>query len=130
MERPGWLKVVLMGGLLVIFAQLLSVPVQASHEPSTEQEAAWNLVKERCYLCHYLDRPDTKFAPSLKDLFKRPTLMNGKPLNEGTVSNWISEGSPNMPAFQYSLTPKQIQLIVNFLKDGRASSIPMLRNER
>jgi len=121
-------KLALATGLLLTAVKLLAGPVPASAPP--ELEAEWNLVKERCYLCHYLDRADTKFAPSLKDLFKRPSLMNGKPLNEQSVSAWISEGSNNMPAFKYTLTQKQIQSIVKFLKDGSASNIPMLRSER
>jgi mono/diheme cytochrome c family protein len=111
-------------------AMLLALPAQATHEKASEQEAAWNVVKERCYVCHYLDRAEVKFAPSLKDLFKRRTLSNGKPVNGQTVSEWIAEGSANMPAFKHTLTSQQVQLILKFLKEGRASNIPMLRNSR
>ena len=90
-----------------------ATPARASHE----ETPAWRLVKERCSLCHYLDRQEAKFAPSLKDLFKRQTLMNGKPVNDQTVSEWIAEGSANMPSFKRTLTPEQIQMIVNYLKD-------------
>jgi len=126
-------KLGLAGGLpFLLAAMLLALPAQASHQVDTEQEAAWKLVIERCYLCHYLDRPDFKFAPSLKDLFKRPSqvLMNGKPVNDQNVGNWIAEGSPNMPAFKDTLSPQQIQLIVTFLKEEGAANIPMIRNSR
>ena len=119
--------------LLLLLALTASsrLPLQATHE-STEPEEAWKLVMERCYLCHYLDRKDYKFAPSLKDLFQRQSgsLMNGKPVNDQNVAAWIAEGSPNMPAFKHSLNPQQIQLIVKFLKEGRAASVSMLRNSR
>ena len=114
------LPVKLAGGLPIVWAaMLLAVPALASHETPPEREV-WYLVRQRCYLCHYLDQPGGKFAPSLKDLFKRQnaTLINGKPINDQTVSEWIAEGSPNMPAFQYTLTPRQIQLIVTYLKGG------------
>ena len=104
-------------GLLLLFATvvLLARPAQAVlDEPPAEQ--ARRLVKERCRLCHYVDRPEAKFAPSLMNLFKRQTLMNGKPLNDQTVSDWINQGSANMPAFQYTLTPNQVRLIVSYLK--------------
>ena len=104
----------LTGGLLLFLTSMWSAtPARASHE----ETPAWRLVKERCTLCHYLDRQEAKFAPSLKDLFKRQTLMNGKPVNDQTVSEWIAEGSANMPSFKHTLTPEQIQLIVNYLKD-------------
>ena len=105
----------LLSGALVFFltATWSATPARASHD----ETPAWRLVKERCTLCHYLDRQEAKFAPSLKDLFKRQTLTNGKPVNDQTVSEWIAEGSANMPSFKHTLTPEQIQLIVNYLKD-------------
>ena len=117
---------------LAMFAFLTPLSAQASHEPPTEQQAAWTLAMERCALCHYVDRPDFKFAPSLKDLFKRQSgvLTNGKPVNQQNVAEWIAEGSPNMPAFKYSLTPQQIQRIVVFLRDGAAANVPMAHGSR
>lgn len=119
--------------LLLLLALVASsrLPLQATHE-ATEQEESWKLVLERCYLCHYLDRKDYKFAPSLKDLFQRQSgsLLNGKPVNDQNVTAWIAEGSPNMPAFKYTLSPQQIQLIVTFLKEEGAANIPMIRNSR
>ena len=98
-----------------------SRPAQAAHETAPEREA-WYLVKQRCYLCHFIDNQDVrwgaKWGPSLKDLFQRATLTNGKPVNEQAVSDWIAEGSPNMPAFKHTLNPQQIQLIVTYLKGG------------
>jgi mono/diheme cytochrome c family protein len=102
------------GAVVCLLAAMWSAtPARASHE----QAPAWRLVKERCTICHYLERQETKFAPSLQDLFKRRTLMNGKPVNDQTVSEWIAEGSANMPSFKHTLTPEQIQVIVNYLKD-------------
>lgn len=105
---------------------------QAPRAPTAEQEAAFKLTLERCYLCHYLDRADVKFAPSLKDIYKRPsrTFANGKPINDQTMAELIAEGSDKMPAFKYTLTPQQIQLIVKFLREGWAATVPMLRNSR
>ena len=129
--RPGMRGWV--GGLLFLLAgTALALPAQATHEPATEKQAAFQVVLERCYICHYLDRVDTKYAPSLKDIYKRQSrsLANGKPINDETITEIISEGSPNMPAFKHTLTPQQIQLILKFLKEGWASEVPMLRNAR
>jgi mono/diheme cytochrome c family protein len=120
-----------------VLALLLAVilparPAQATHEQPTEKEAAFQIVLERCYLCHYLDRTDYKFAPSLKDIYRREgrALANGKPVNDQSISEIISEGTANMPGFKYTLNPQQIQLILKFLKEGWASEVPMLRNSR
>src|SRR5689334_20518655 len=114
---------------LILMALIaIALPLCATHEPPSEEEAGWTLVKERCYLCHYLDRSDVKFGPSLKALFQRKRLMNGRALNDHSVSAWIAEGSANMPAFRHTLTPREIKLIVKFLKTNSASNIPMLQN--
>ena len=119
--------------LAFILAVLLPAqPARATHEPATEKQAAFQLVLERCYLCHYLDRADFKFAPSLKDIYAREgrSLSNGQPINDQTLTQIISEGTANMPGFRYTLNPQQIQLILKFLKEGWASEVPMLRNAR
>ncbi|MGH9785294.1 MAG: c-type cytochrome [Terriglobia bacterium] len=120
----------LAGSLIILAVTALAPPAQATHEPATEKQAAFQLVLERCYICHYLDRVDHKYAPSLKGIFQRRALTDGKPINDQTITQIIAEGSPNMPAFKHSLTPQQIQLIVKFLKEGWASEVPMLRNSR
>lgn len=117
---PGMLGLV-GGAPLLLAAMLLAQPVRAAHDTTPEREA-WYLVKQRCYLCHFIDEQDVrwgvKWGPTLKDLFKRQTLLNGKPVSDQTVSEWIMEGSPNMPAFKYTLNPRQIQLIMTYLKGG------------
>jgi mono/diheme cytochrome c family protein len=129
-QEPAFIpKFGLAGGLAFLcFATLQVRPAQATHELT--QTPAWRLVKERCLLCHYVDRTEAKFAPTLKDLFQRQTLLNGKPVNDQTVAEWIADGGPTMPAFRYTLTPQQIQLIVTFLKQGAATNLPTIRNTR
>ena len=121
-----------LGLAILLAATLLALPAQATHEPATEKQVAFQLTLERCYICHYLDRVDHKYAPSLKGIFQRQSraLTDGKPINDATITQIIAEGSPNMPAFKHSLTLQQIQLIVKFLKEGWASEVPMLRNAR
>ena len=116
-------------GVAFLYCAIWQVrPAQATHEPTQTQ--GWRLVKERCLLCHYVDRAEAKFAPTLKDLFKRQAFANGKPVNEQTVAEWIADGGPTMPAFKYTLTPQQIQMIVTFLKQGAATNLPTIRNTR
>lgn len=116
------------GFAFLSFAIWLVRPAQATHELT--QTEGWRLVKERCLLCHYVDRAEAKFAPTLKDLFKRQSFSNGKPVNDQTVAEWIAGGGPTMPAFQYTLTPQQIQVVVTFLKQGAVTHLPTIRNTR
>ena len=112
---------------LPIIALLTAVPwalqARAAHEVTPEREA-WYLVKQRCYMCHFIDQQDirwgAKWGPSLKNLFKKQNakLLNGKPINDQTVTDWINEGSQNMPAFKYTLNARQIELIITYLKGG------------
>lgn len=118
--QPVW-KVFLSGLACLVTVGPLAFPALAAHDTPPEREA-WYLVKQRCYLCHFIDNQDVrwgaKWGPSLKDLFKRTTLMSGKPVSDQTVIEWIAEGSQNMPAFKYTLNARQIQLIVTYLKGG------------
>ena len=108
------------------FLAMLLLPArlaQAAHEMTPEREA-WYLVKQRCYLCHFIDAQDErwgrKWGPSLKGLFQRQDakLIDGKPVNDRTVTELINEGSANMPAFKHTLNARQIQLILTYLKGG------------
>ena len=118
-------RVVLIRALaLSCSAVLLAVASRAwqaphSDEASPEREA-WYLVRHRCFLCHNIDQPGTKFAPSLRDFFEREDarLINGKPVNDQTVSELIAEGTSNMPAFKHTLNARQIHLILRYLKGG------------
>lgn len=114
-------KALLCGLTCLVASVLPALPAKAAHDTPPEREA-WYLVKQRCYLCHFIDNQDVrwgaKWGPSLKDLFQRPALSNGKPVNDQTVREWIAEGSPNMPAFKYTLDSRQIRLIVTYLKGG------------
>ena len=102
-----------------VFLTTASFALQAPHsgENSPEREA-WYLVRHRCFLCHNIDQPGAKFAPSLMGLFERGRLINGKPVNYETVTELIAEGTSNMPAFKYTLNSRQIQLILQYLKGG------------
>jgi mono/diheme cytochrome c family protein len=110
-------------GACLLGMMLLARVAQAAHDTTPEREA-WYLVKQRCYLCHFIDQQDErwgrKWGPSLKGLFQRQDakLINGKPINEQTVAEWINEGSANMPAFKYTLNARQVQLIITYLKGG------------
>lgn len=55
----------------------------------------------RCWLCHndYTVIAEPGAAPSLRDLYKRPTLRNGRPVTDENVAAFIRSGSLRMPSY-------------------------------
>src|ERR1700693_4777424 len=50
-----------------------------------------NIYFYKCWMCH---NKYAESAPYLKELYKRPNLMRGKPVNEETVTEQIKNGGP------------------------------------
>lgn len=74
----------------------------------------------KCWVCHneYTRAAGTP-APSLKNLYKRPKLMSGQPVNDDTVAKQIREGGAGMPGFQYSLSDQDKSDLVSFFRSGK-----------
>lgn len=55
----------------------------------------------RCWICHndYTVIAEPGAAPSLRDLYKRPTLRNGQPVRDETVAAFVRKGSFRMPSY-------------------------------
>jgi len=72
-----------------------------------------------CWICHndYTIKADPKAAPTLRDLYKRPKLMSGQPVNDETVTNQIRGGSARMPAFRATLNDKDLADLVTYLRE-------------
>ena len=68
------------------------------------------LFQQRCSLCHlprnYDD--DSTYGPKLT-----AATVTGK---EAVVREFIRQGTPKMPGFQYGLTPEEIDSIIAYLK--------------
>ena len=54
---------------------------------------------EQCAVCHNVDTDEKKMGPSLKGLFKRKTMVTGKPMNDTNVMGQINAGGNGMPAY-------------------------------
>lgn len=112
-------------GLLLI-SMLLALPVVAQAQTpgsapasmSERMERAKEIFQDHCFLCH--DRASERvkpLGPSLNGLFKKQTLIVGKPVNEANVAEVIKTGpTPGMPAFRHMLSDQQISDLVEFLK--------------
>src|ERR1700681_489158 len=75
-----------------------------------------NIYFYKCWMCH---NKYTQSAPYLKDLYKRPNLMLGKPVNDDTVTEQIKAGGPGMPTFGTTLSGSEISDLVTYIKEGK-----------
>jgi cytochrome c2 len=70
---------------------------------------------EQCAICHNVDTDEKKMGPSLKGLFKRKTLANGKPVNDENVLAQINAGGNGMPAYSDMLSADDKANILAYL---------------
>ena len=122
MKQSGYL---LGSFVLVAVVLLLGTPVAAQTPTnalsslSAKAQNGKEIYNERCFICHDVDsnRVRRLGPPPLDGLFKKKTLINGKPINEANVTEMIKIGpTPNMPGFRYTLTDAEISDLVEFLK--------------
>jgi mono/diheme cytochrome c family protein len=74
----------------------------------------------KCWVCHNeYTRAAGTASPTLKDLYKRPKLISGQPVNDQTITAKIKNGGPNMPGYQYTLNDQDLADLVSFLREGK-----------
>jgi cbb3-type cytochrome c oxidase subunit III len=74
----------------------------------------------KCLVCHndYTIKEEPKGAgPTLRDLYKRPKLLSGQPVNDQTVTAQIREGGGRMPSYRYILSAKDLSDLVSYLRE-------------
>jgi streptogramin lyase/mono/diheme cytochrome c family protein len=73
----------------------------------------------KCWNCHNdYTRAAGSPAPTLKDIFKRTTLVTGDPVSDETVAKQIRNGSPQMPSFGTALKDADIADLLSYLHAG------------
>ena len=70
---------------------------------------------QTCAGCHNYASDEKKYGPSLRTLFGRVTLRNGKPANDANVRAIILDGYNRMPSFRYNFRPEEIEDLMAFL---------------
>lgn len=89
----------------------------------TTAESGWGRGEEiyyiKCWMCHneYTVKAKTG-AVHLKDLYKRPRLTSGQPVNDRTVAEKIRNGGPEMPAYRHVLSDADIADLLSYLREG------------
>jgi cytochrome c len=73
-------------------------------------------VFEQCSGCHSAKTDQRKVGPSLKGLFQRGKVRNGKAANEKNIRSRIVQGGDGMPAFSDFLSDKEEINLISYLK--------------
>ena len=71
---------------------------------------------EQCAVCHNVDTDEKKMGPSLKGLFKKDKLKNGKKPTEANVKAIINAGGNGMPAYADMLSDEERADLIEYLK--------------
>ena len=73
-------------------------------------------VFEQCGVCHNVDTDEKKIGPSLKGLYKKAKLKNGKPVTDENVLKVINAGGNGMPSYTDTLSDEEKKDVLAYLK--------------
>jgi cytochrome c2 len=104
----------LTAGFCILFSSL-TVAVAANQNGSKGDAAKGKETFEQCAICHNVDTDEKKMGPSLKGLFKKKTLANGKAVNDANVLEQINNGGNGMPAYADMLSADDKANILAYL---------------
>jgi cytochrome c len=99
-----------------IVAAAMSVVVQAQDTKDIATASRGKEIFDQCSGCHSAETDEKKVGPSLKGLFRRSKLRNGKPVTEKNIRSRIEQGGDGMPAFSELLSDKEKIDLISYLK--------------
>ena len=85
-------------------------------KPAAGDAAKGKEVFDQCTPCHSADTDEKKMGPSLKGLFKRDKLRNGKKVTDENVLAKINAGGNGMPAYADLLSDQEKADLIAYLK--------------
>ncbi len=71
---------------------------------------------EQCSACHDVESGEKKMGPSLKGLYKKAKLSNGKAVNDANVQSMIDQGGNGMPPYADMLNATEKADLIAYLK--------------
>lgn len=75
-----------------------------------------DLFMQKCAVCHFADKRETKIGPGLKGLFQQDRLaVSQKPVSEDAIINQLISPGGSMPPFP-DLNQEQIRALIAYLK--------------
>ena len=72
--------------------------------------------EDNCAVCHNTANDEKKMGPSLKGLFKKPALKNGKKPTDENVLAVINAGGNGMPSYADMLNDTEKADVIAYLK--------------
>lgn len=113
---------------LLVPTLLLSAALHAQPTPAQRGREVFRA----CGGCHNHLTDARKAAPSLRILFGKVRLINGKRTTEQNVMELVTEGYNRMPSYKYMLRPQDWEDLMAFLKTlkGRPEIVPVLQPVR
>lgn len=111
--------VCLLAGASVLYCQAPAKKTGAPAASVAKGDAAKGkgVFETQCSLCHEATTADQKMGPSLKGLFKRPTMATTKkPTNDANVMGKIDEGGNGMPPFADMISAGEKADLLAYLK--------------
>jgi cytochrome c len=104
----------------VLVAMLFAAPaLKAAGDAAKGKE-----VFEQCTVCHEHETDEKKVGPSLKGLYSKEKLANGKPVNDANVLAIVKEGGNGMPAYAEMLESDELEHLMAFLKTLGGNGAP------
>ena len=76
-----------------------------------------------CQGCHSVANDDRKMGPSLRSLYGRVTLRNGKHVEDANVREIVLDGLNGMPSFRYSFRAAEIDDLMAYLRTLRGKPV-------
>jgi mono/diheme cytochrome c family protein len=104
-----------MHGAVVLFC-LAGATLASAAEPLTRQQQRGKEVFQACRGCHNTLTDARKSGPSLRVLFGKVRLINGKRTNEENVAELILGGYNGMPAYRNMFRPEEWADLMSYLK--------------
>jgi cytochrome c len=98
--------------LLATFVVVLAFTATARNKGDVDQGKK---TFEQCAICHNSDTDDKKVGPSLKGLFQRKKLNNGKSVSDENVLTMINSGGGGMPSFADKLSQEEKDNLLAYL---------------
>ena len=77
-----------------------------------------------CAGCHNTDNDARKMGPSLRTLFGKVTLVNGKHVDDADVREIIYDGFNGMPSLGYTFRPAEMDDLMAYLHTLNAKPTP------